>query len=91
MDLEQDGIVDEDQDAKEQDAFMLGKSYFDCREYNRAAAVLKDCLGPKARFLGLYSDYLAGEKMLQDDSGHVLGMLRSVHSDASEAETVMCS
>ena len=47
---------------EEEDAVRLAKTYFDLREYRRAAHVLGTCTSQKAIFLRLYSLYLAGEK-----------------------------
>ena len=42
--------------------FLLAKSYFDMKEYRRAASFLQSLQGAKARFLRNYSLYLAGER-----------------------------
>jgi anaphase-promoting complex subunit 8 len=38
--------------------YLLGKSYFDCKEYDRAAFALKGCQSYKSQFLRLYSKFL---------------------------------
>ena len=38
--------------------YLLGKSYFDCKEYDRAAFVLTGCHSLKSKFLRLYSKFL---------------------------------
>ncbi|KAL0132742.1 hypothetical protein PUN28_000464 [Cardiocondyla obscurior] len=50
-----------------EDIYTLAKTYFDLKEYDRAAYFTKDCLSPKIRFLHLYSRYLSGEKKKIDD------------------------
>jgi anaphase-promoting complex subunit 8 len=40
--------------------YLLGKSYFDCKEYNRAAFVLEGCKSLKSKYLRLYSKFLVG-------------------------------
>ena len=45
-------------EVEEQDIFTLGKAYFDSKEFERTAALLKDCRSNKSRFLCLYSRYL---------------------------------
>jgi anaphase-promoting complex subunit 8 len=40
------------------DFYLLAKSYFDCREYRRAAHVLRDQTGKKSVFLRCYALYL---------------------------------
>ncbi|CAN6268381.1 unnamed protein product [Urochloa humidicola] len=44
------------------DKYLLAKTYFDCREYRRAAHVLQNQVGRKAVFLRCYALYMAGEK-----------------------------
>ena len=46
------------EDAKDLDALTLAKSYFDLKEYDRAAHFLKECCSKKAYFLYMYSRYL---------------------------------
>lgn len=48
----------EEDDAVDGDFYLLAKSYFDCREYRRAAHVLRDQSGKKAVFLRCYALYL---------------------------------
>jgi len=45
-------------EAQDLPKHLLGKSYFDCKEYARAAHALKDCQSMKSKFLRLYSKYL---------------------------------
>lgn len=49
--MEEDEFVDGD-------FYLLAKSYFDCREYRRAAHVLRDQIGRKSLFLRSYALYL---------------------------------
>lgn len=53
--------------CQEEDTYTLAKTYFDLKEYDRAAYFTKDCTNPKVRFLHLYSRYLSGEKKKVDD------------------------
>lgn len=53
--------------SDEDDMYILAKSYFDLKEYDRAAYFVQDCKTPKAHFLNLYSRYLSGEKKKTDD------------------------
>lgn len=57
------GISDE-----EFDDYCVAKSYFDCREYDRAAYFTRQCNSPVPRFLNLYSMYMAKEKKRLDNS-----------------------
>lgn len=55
-------------DSNEEDnVYILAKSYFDLKEYDRAAYFTEQCKTSKARFLNLYSRYLSGEKKKIDD------------------------
>lgn len=47
-------------DAQDFDALCLAKSYFDLKEYDRAAYFLRGCRSKKAYFLYMYSRYLVG-------------------------------
>lgn len=47
--------------------YLLAKGYFDSRQYQRAAASLTVLQTPIARFLRLYSIYLAGEKRKEEE------------------------
>jgi hypothetical protein len=49
--MEEDELVDGD-------FYLLARSYFDCREYKRAAHVLRDQIGRKSLFLRFYALYL---------------------------------
>ena len=55
-------------DEREVDDFtMLGKVYFDSREYRRCARVLANTDGRVGRFLRRYALYLAGEKRKEEE------------------------
>ncbi|KAM2978375.1 hypothetical protein FF2_015196 [Malus domestica] len=66
--MEEDDIVDGD-------FYLLAKSYFDCREYRRAAHVLRDQNGKKSVFLRSYALYLAGEKRKEEEMIELEGPL----------------
>ncbi|MCI11542.1 anaphase-promoting complex subunit 8-like, partial [Trifolium medium] len=55
--MEEDELVDGD-------FYLLARSYFDCREYKRAAHVLRDQIGRKSLFLRFYALYLVVINML---------------------------
>ena len=57
----------------EYDQFSLATSYFDLKEYDRAAFFLKDCTSPKCYFLHMYSRYLADEKRKLDKASDSIG------------------
>ncbi|KAL6183203.1 hypothetical protein ACLB2K_044614 [Fragaria x ananassa] len=66
--MEEDEIVDGD-------FYLLAKSYFDCREYRRAAHALRDQGGKKSVFLRCYALYLAGEKRKEEELMELEGPL----------------
>lgn len=49
------------------DVYLVAKSYFDCKEYRRAAHLLRDHSGNKPLFLRLYALYLAGKKRKEEE------------------------
>ena len=51
----------------EYDAYLLAKSYFDVREYDRAAYFLRNSVSPVPKFLYLYSSYMSKEKKRLDN------------------------
>ncbi|KAJ7956292.1 anaphase-promoting complex subunit 8 [Quillaja saponaria] len=77
--MEEDELVDGD-------FYLLAKSYFDCREYKRAAHVLRDQTGNKSLFLRCYALYLAGEKRKEEEMIELEGPLGK--SDAENRELV---
>uniref|UniRef100_A0A8C9EN85 Cell division cycle 23 n=1 Tax=Pavo cristatus TaxID=9049 RepID=A0A8C9EN85_PAVCR len=64
-----------EEDARDLDAYTLAKSYFDLKEYDRAAYFLRGCKSQKAYFLYMYSRYLSGEKKKDDETVDSLGPL----------------
>lgn len=80
------GVEEYDYGAIDNDFYLLAKSYFDCREYRRAAHVLRDQISKKAVFLRCYSLYLAGEKRKEEEMIELEGPLGK--SDAVNKENV---
>jgi anaphase-promoting complex subunit 8 len=68
-------VLPSQQFLKEYDCFTLAKSYFDLKEYDRAAYFLTDCKSSKGYFLHMYSRYMSGEKKKADDQGDSIGKL----------------
>ncbi|XP_072983539.1 anaphase-promoting complex subunit 8 [Typha latifolia] len=66
------------------DAYLLAKSYFDCREYRRAAHVLRGQAGRKAVFLRCYALYMAGEKRKEEEMIELEGPLGKCNAMNSE-------
>ncbi|XP_062547369.1 cell division cycle protein 23 homolog [Armigeres subalbatus] len=56
------GIAEE-----EYDDYVLSKSYFDVREYDRSAYFTRNCASPVPRFLHLYATYMSKEKKRLDN------------------------
>ncbi|KAM8717315.1 hypothetical protein ACLKA7_004077 [Drosophila subpalustris] len=52
----------------EYSAYFLAKSYYDVREYDRAAHAVRNCESDVPRFLHLYSTYMAKEKRRLDST-----------------------
>ncbi|CAA7396820.1 unnamed protein product [Spirodela intermedia] len=57
------------------DYYLLAKSYFDCKEYRRAAHVLRTQTSKKSIFLRCYALYLAGEKRKEEEMIELEGPL----------------
>uniref|UniRef100_A0A2C9K5M1 Cdc23 domain-containing protein n=1 Tax=Biomphalaria glabrata TaxID=6526 RepID=A0A2C9K5M1_BIOGL len=51
----------------EYDSYVLGKNYYDVKEFDRAVHVLRDCTSPKPYFLRLYSLYMSDQKKKADN------------------------
>ncbi|KAK4048976.1 Anaphase-promoting complex subunit 8 [Microbotryomycetes sp. JL221] len=60
-------------DDEEETEYMLALSYLRMHEYLRCGHALRDCRGPKARWLRTYAKYMAGEKRAQEEDGQLLG------------------
>ncbi|GFP98469.1 anaphase-promoting complex subunit 8 [Phtheirospermum japonicum] len=69
------GVEEYDYDLMDSDFYLLAKSYFDCKEYRRAAHVLRDQTSKKAVFLRCYALYLAGEKRKEEEMIEIEGPL----------------
>lgn len=52
---------------EETDVFLLGKSYFDLKEYDRCCYFTKKCKQPKTQFLHYYATFLSIEKKRVDN------------------------
>lgn len=52
---------------KDRDAYDLARSYFDLREYDRAAHIIRSAESPVPKFLCLYSKYMSKEKKRLDN------------------------
>ncbi|KAG0018799.1 anaphase-promoting complex component apc8 [Entomortierella chlamydospora] len=62
-------------DPSEFDTYLMAKTFFDLKEFDRCASILEGCTGHKSRFLRLYSKYLVGEKRREQETHEVLGPL----------------
>eukprot|EP01018_Ginkgo_biloba_P038683 Gb_03388 [translate_table: standard] len=70
----------------EDDRYMLGKAFFDTREYRRAAFALRDAIGKKSLFLRCYALFMAGEKRKEEETVELAGPLGK--KDAVNSELV---
>ncbi|GAA5985287.1 hypothetical protein JCM10908_002605 [Rhodotorula pacifica] len=61
-------------DEDEQDVHLLAQSYLRNHELLRAAHVLRECTGPRARWTRCYARFMAGEKRIQEEAGELLGV-----------------
>lgn len=51
----------------DEETYLMAKSYFDLKEYDRCHYFTADCHSPRATFLHFYSSYLSGEKKKLDN------------------------
>ncbi|XP_033633099.1 cell division cycle protein 23 homolog [Asterias rubens] len=58
------------------DQYTLAKSYFDLKEYDRAAYFVDKCHSQKAFFLHVYARYLGGEKKKYDEVADLTGPIQ---------------
>ncbi|PIK54004.1 putative cell division cycle protein 23-like isoform X2 [Apostichopus japonicus] len=66
----------QEEEIEDFDNFCMAKTYFDLREYDRAAFFTEKCTSPKVSFLHLYAKYMAGEKRKYDE---MTDMMSPVH------------
>ncbi|WWD09188.1 hypothetical protein V865_007310 [Kwoniella europaea PYCC6329] len=64
--------LEEEEDILEEDEFQLARGYFDLKEYDRVAWVLKDAKGSRSKFLKYYSMYLSADRKAQESLPHFL-------------------
>lgn len=55
-------------EVQDQAKFILAKSYFNCKEFDRAANVLKDCSSGNALFLRLYAMFISVDKKTTEET-----------------------
>ena len=67
-------MYNDEQFVKEFDKYTLAKTYFDLKEFGRAAACVEECTSQKAYFMNVYARYWAGEKRKDDITVDFLGM-----------------
>lgn len=84
----------EDGSEGDADVYLLAKTYFDCREYRRAAHVLGKQTGRKAVFLRCYALYLAGEKRKEEEMIEIegsFGRTEALNSELASLEKELSS
>lgn len=69
-----DGIAE-----KERDVYDLARTYFDLREYDRAAHIIRNAQSPVPRFLYFYSMYMSKEKKRLDNMTDKANLTESGH------------
>lgn len=62
-------------EKKDQFAFILASNYFECKEFDRAAYVLRNCVSPDAFFLRMYSMFLSIDKKSTEEADGSLNIL----------------
>lgn len=67
-----DGIAE-----KERDVYDLARNYFDLREYDRAAHIIRNTQSPVPRFLYFYSMYMSKEKKRLDNMTDKANLIES--------------
>ncbi|CAG8475932.1 4184_t:CDS:10 [Ambispora gerdemannii] len=72
----------------ERDKFLLAKSYFDVKEFDRASFILEKCVSSKSQFLKIYAKYLAGEKRKEEESNDIMGPLDDPKAINKELVTI---
>ncbi|SGZ53361.1 CIC11C00000002327 [Sungouiella intermedia] len=79
----------DDDEKHDQFSFMLAKTYFSCKEFDRAAYTLKDARSGNAVFLRLYAVYLSIDKKTSGEkSGFVNVSKESVGNGAENGVDV---
>lgn len=79
------GITDD-----EYDDYCLAKSYYDCREYDRAAYFIQSSVSPVPKFLNYYCTYMAKEKKRLDNMPDTTSLSGNTHlKDLSELLSVL--
>ncbi|XP_078434923.1 anaphase-promoting complex subunit 8 [Wolffia australiana] len=76
------------------DYYLLAKSYFDCKEYRRAAHVLRTQTSKKSIFLRCYALYLAGEKRKEEETIELegpLGRSEVCNGELAHLERELCA
>ncbi|KAG8899319.1 Anaphase-promoting complex subunit 23 [Tulasnella sp. 403] len=64
---EEDIHVNDDLFALEEDLYIAARETYNAKEFEKAAFILRGCKSPKARFLCVYSKFLASEKEALDN------------------------
>lgn len=84
----------EDGSEGDADVYFLAKTYFDCREYRRAAHLLAKQTGRKAVFLRCFALYLAGEKRKEEEMIEIegsFGKTEAINSELGSLEKELSS
>lgn len=74
------------EDKIDQFSFMLAKTYFNCKEYDRAAVTLKDAKSGNAVFLRLYASYISIDKRATGNSDEYLNIGKEESSSSASSK-----
>lgn len=77
-------VLDDDE-KHDQFSFMLAKTYFNCKEFDRAAHTLKDARSGNAVFLRLYSAYLSIDKKSTSESDGFITVTKDITASRSDS------
>ena len=72
------------------DRYLLAKTYFDLREYKRAASTLEHECDAKSTFLRCYAKYLAGERAREEQTLEGEGEPKNEELEGIEREIKAC-
>lgn len=78
-------VVISPQDLKDYDRFIMAKSFFQCKEFDRCSHTLKSCTSSSSVFLKLYSNYLSIDKRDLEEADGSMRLLSSSDTKSEEA------
>ncbi|RUS31263.1 putative cell division cycle [Jimgerdemannia flammicorona] len=73
----------------EYDKYLLAKTYFELKEFDRASHALIGCNESRSRFLRLYAKFLAGEKRKEEEAQNIMGPLDNSRAINRELDFIL--